>query len=150
MKGIIWIVSGILAIFSFFYVLRTTEGEESQDKKLIPRFASSYALYVQDPTMDSYGRARFYQCSDINSEWVNLTCEEKVGALSMLTGDTFKGRIGFNPRTLDGVWRVEYPNRGIIQTGTILLVPNSRGGYLVMFKYDDGNSPSKATLVANW
>lgn len=113
----------------------------------LPNIAQAYTLYTNDKETDVYGSSRTYVRADIQPEWVLLSCSESVGTFSLVTGNNFKSRIGFNPKTGEGVWSIEYPTKGLIQTGKVQVAPNSYGGYEILFTYDDGNTPCKGRLA---
>jgi hypothetical protein len=76
-----------------------------------------------------------------------MECQSSVGTFSLVTGNTFKGRIGFNPITLEGVWSGETPHNGRVQQGKVLLIDDSYGGFKIKFFYDDGNKPCSGVLT---
>lgn len=123
------------------------EGGNTPTALNTPQVARAYTLYTNDPKMDMKGSSRVYHVVGVQSDWISLSCNEKVGQFSMIIGKTLNGRIGFNPQTLIGVWSVEFPNQGWAQTGPVSLKKNSYGGFDLTFYYDDGRPSCTAKFL---
>lgn len=137
---------GILSIIAW-WIRSLDEDTVNANTSPLPNVARVYNLYSDDEKVDIYGSSRTYVLSGLHPDWVSLSCKEMTGAFSMVTGDIFKGVIGFNPKTGKGVWSGEIPNKGILQTGKISLLPNSYGGFDAKFMYDNGKPNCRFRLV---
>ncbi len=147
-KKIIWAIAIGMSFLSLMYVLRTTS-TKTNPEKTIPQLyiREAYNLYISDPRIDISGDSRMYTVTSNSTDWVSMECKTSIGMFSLVTGNVFKGRIGFNPITLEGVWSGETPQNGRVQQGKVLLLDDSYGGFKIKFFYDDGNEPAIGTLT---
>lgn len=128
------------------------QNTKANDEQLNSYYAPSYDLYFNNPTQDTRG-ARKFILTGASDNWVSLSSVENYFfRLTVLgqTGIKSKMQIGFSPVTLRGVWEKTNPDKGVLQQGTIILIPSTHGGYMVMFKSSDGQRPVKGTFVPNW
>ena len=123
---------------------------KAQVQPTLPAYAPSYNYYTSDPRAEVKGSTREYRVAGVTSDWVSLVSNDTTGTFSMITGETFRGQLGFNPKTLKGVWVGEHPNKGDIQKAGVTLAKNSYGGYDILFTYDNGALPCLGELTPNW
>ncbi len=143
----------IIAVAIIWNSARSCQSTQTTDHQFKSQYASSYGLYINDQRVEINGRTREFTLTGASAKWVSLSSVETYALPLTILGQTgikCKTIIGFNPRTLRGVWQETKPDKGALQQGDVILVPSTHGGYIVKFTYGSGQKPSKGTLVPNW